>query len=329
MESKYYKDRRRKYDLKLDENKCSLPQLCVEYLEDIELARSPSYLATTSSHLKSFFTWLYNQDENHKDPTNYTADDLSSIKSGQITRFIKELRDNGDKDNTLQMYLSSISAFYKHMNKKGRLEENPMNAIVLKDDDYDRYSSTVANGVGLSKHELQYREAIGSAERDILIVSLLVNTGIRISELVGLDLESIDRKAHKFTVIRKGGDETNVYYADEIDEYLDNYLPKRAKILAEGESALLLSFTGKTKGKRIDVRTVQKMIKKYALAAGVSDASKMTPHKLRHTSAMMLLDATGNLALVQKFLGHSNIASTVIYAESQEKDLQNVRNTII
>lgn len=339
MATEYYKERDRRNTYILNENLPKLPPLCTDYFNSIALARTASTMALYSSQLATFFTWLYNKDDEHIDPSCYTIEHLKNIESNQISFFLQELRANGDNDETIRGYLRAISAFYKYLNRTGKLDTNPVDAIMrpkhkkspkvyLDNDDYKKFSNSVETGFGLSKHESAYREATGSTERDILIMAILSKTGIRISELVGLDLENIDQEHCSFTVIRKGGNETRVYYSDDISIYLKDYLSRRTQILAPGESALLLSHVGKTKGHRISVRAVEKLVKKYAMAAGVTNAEKMTPHKLRHTCAMALLKATGDIALVKKQLGHESIVSTTIYAEADESDLQRIRNLL-
>ncbi len=152
----------------------------------------------------------------------------------------------------------------------------------------------------------------------------MCDTGIRVSELVGLDLKDIDLNRCRISVQRKGGNIDLVYFSDDTKDLIVDYMAVRKKIAKS--DAFIVSFVGNNKGNRISVRSIELLIKKYALASGVTNADKMTQHKRRHTCAMSLLKATGNIALVQKQLGHKSITSTTVYAEADDSDLASIRN---
>jgi site-specific recombinase XerD len=157
-------------------------------------------------------------------------------------------------------------------------------------------------------------------------VSLFCDTGLRVSELVGIDVNDIDFVRNRVSVHRKGGYTDITYFSDVTAALLTSYLTDRGKFVDKMENSLFVSFVGKNKGHRLSVRSVEIMIKKYAVAAGVANADKMSPHKLRHTCAMSLLKATGNIALVKSKLSHKSITATTVYAETDDTDLENVRN---
>ena len=132
-------------------------------------------------------------------------------------------------------------------------------------------------GDGLSNHQRAYYEK--TKERDFAIITLLLGTGIRVSECVGLDIEDVDFKNNGIKVLRKGGNEMFVYFGDEVSEALKKYIEVRAGItpVAGHEHALFYS----AQRKRINVKTVENLVKKYA--SQVTTTKKITPHKLRST----------------------------------------------
>ena len=142
--------------------------------------------------------------------------------------------------------------------------------------------------------------------RDFAIITLLLGTGIRVSECVGLDIEDVDFKNNGIKVLRKGGNEMFVYFGDEVAEALKKYIEVRAGItpVAGHEHALFYS----AQRKRINVKTVENLVKKYA--SQVTTTKKITPHKLRSTYGTTLYQETGDIYLVADVLGHKDVNTT-------------------
>ena len=143
--------------------------------------------------------------------------------------------------------------------------------------------------------------------RDLAILTLLLGTGIRVSECVGLDLQDVDFKNNGIKVTRKGGNEMVVYFGDEVAEALKTYMytTRKATLPLPGhENALFLS----TQRKRMGVQAVENMVKKYARE--VTPNKKITPHKLRSTYGTALYRETGDIYLVADVLGHKDVNTT-------------------
>ena len=143
-------------------------------------------------------------------------------------------------------------------------------------------------------------------ERDLALITLLLGTGIRVSECVGLDLEDLDFKNNAVKVTRKGGNEMFVYFGPEVEKALMPYLTVREKIVPVSghEHALFYS----TQRKRIGIQAVENLVKKYARE--VTTAKKITPHKLRSTYGTALYQETGDIYLVADVLGHKDVNTT-------------------
>ena len=144
-------------------------------------------------------------------------------------------------------------------------------------------------------------------DRDIAILTLLLGTGIRVSECVGLDIKDVDFKNNGIMVTRKGGNQMVVYFGDEVAEALKNYMAgdrEAATPLPGHEQALFLS----TQRKRMGVQAVENMVKKYARQ--VTPNKKNTPHKLRSTYGTSLYKETGDIYLVADVLGHKDVNTT-------------------
>ncbi len=139
------------------------------------------------------------------------------------------------------------------------------------------------------------------------ILSLFLGTGIRVSELVGLDLEDVDFSTNSFLITRKGGSKAILYFSDEVSEPLKAYIKLRNELTPspDGEGALFLSL----QNKRISVRAVEIMVKKYATAAAPLK-KRLSPHKLRSTFGTNLYHETGDIYLVADVLGHKDVNTT-------------------
>lgn len=155
-----------------------------------------------------------------------------------------------------------------------------------------------------------------TVKRDVAILTLMLGTGIRVSECVGLDLSDVDFKEDGIRIHRKGGYEAVVYFGEEVEQALKDYLEERREIIPqEGhENALFLSL----QNRRITVRAVENLVKKYA--SRVTSLKKITPHKLRSTYGTSLYRETGDIYLVADVLGHKDVNTTRKHYAAIEED---------
>ena len=164
--------------------------------------------------------------------------------------------------------------------------------IRLDPDEVAILLDAVENGENLTENEKRFHNK--TKVRDLALLTLLLGTGIRVSECVGLNIKDVDFKNDGIKIRRKGGAETVIYFGDEVRNALLDYLEEREHIIpASGsEEALFLSL----QNKRIAVRSVEKLVKKYA--SKVTSLKKITPHKLRSTYGTALYRETGDIYLV-------------------------------
>ena len=161
--------------------------------------------------------------------------------------------------------------------------------------------------------------------RDLALLTLLLGTGIRVSECVGLDIHDVDFKNGGIHIHRKGGKEVTVYFGAEVEDALNDYLAERQQIDPEpgSENALFLSM----QRKRMNVRSVENLVKKYAKI--VTPLKKITPHKLRSTYGTNLYRETGDIYLVADVLGHSDVNTTKKhYAALEDERRRSARNAV-
>ena len=195
--------------------------------------------------------------------------------------------------------------------------------IRLEPDEVAILLDVVQNGDGLSERQKEYHKLTQS--RDLAILTLFLGTGIRISELVGIDIDDINFSANEFSVIRKGGNQDILVFGEEARSALLSYMLEREGVAAKPghEEALFLSLQ-KT---RITVRAVEKLVKKYAAIA--TPLKKISPHKLRSTYGTALYRETGDIYLVADVLGHKDVNTTRKHYAAVSEDRRRLAAKVI
>ncbi|OYP07087.1 integrase, partial [Lachnotalea glycerini] len=229
--------------------------------------------------------------------------------------YVKDGTEHTNDERGKMRKLAALRTFYNYYYKKELIEKNPAllvtmpkihdkNIVRLDVDEVASLLDEVEQGTGLTKKQQQFHSK--TKLRDLAMLSLLLGTGIRVSECVGLDITDIDFKNGGIKIHRKGGNEVVVYFGEEVELALLNYLEERELIIAEDKSqnALFLSL----QNKRINVRSVENLVKKYSKL--VTQLKNITPHKLRSTYGTNLYRETGDIYLVADVLGHKDVNTT-------------------
>ena len=302
-----------------------LPDVCFDFINAIDSTTQPLTRYAYVSDLKLFFAFLTQELPKFADktPTTLEASDLAKVTSRDIHMYLDFLgfyvKDDVEISNQelgKMRKLSSLRSFYKFMYKNGYIDADPA-ALVdmpkrhqkpiirLEIDEVAHMLDLVESGEMLSERQKKYNEH--TRTRDLAILTLFLGTGIRVSELVGINLDDLDFSINGFLVTRKGGNQAILYFPDEVAQVLKDYLKLRMQITpAPGhEDALFLSL----QNKRISVRAVQLMVKKYASQAAPLK-KHLSPHKLRSTFGTNLYHETGDIYLVADVLGHSDVNTT-------------------
>ena len=309
---------------KMREILAQLPRFCRRYFRGIEPTTSSRTRLAYAYDLRIFFTFL--QENNPALSTTQISDFpvslLNKIGKEDIEEYLEYLtyyeRDgqvctNDDRGKARK--LSAVRSLFKYffaaevidrdvaaLVPMPKRHEKPI--IRLDGDEVGTLLQQVEKGTALTKSQLKFHDK--TKVRDVALLTTLLGTGIRVSECVGLDLNDVNFKDHGLRVHRKGGYDAIVYFGDEVEEALREYLSLRREILPlEGhENALFLSI----QNRRIAVRAVEKLVKKYASL--VTSLKKITPHKLRSTYGTSLYKATGDIYLVADVLGHKDVNTT-------------------
>lgn len=232
-----------------------------------------------------------------------------------ISYYIKDDKEYTNNERGKKRKLSALKSFYNYFFCSEQIKTNPAALVPLPKQhekeivrlDADEVAillDQVEAGEKLTANQLRYHEK--TKIRDVALLTLLLGTGIRVSECVGLDIGDVDFKNNGIKIRRKGGYETVVYFGEEVSDALHDYLEKRHHVIPmEGyENALFLSM----QNRRITVRAVENLVKKYA--SNVTGLKKITPHKLRSTYGTALYQETGDIYLVADVLGHKDVNTT-------------------
>ena len=336
MTSDYYKQTQIDQTLRLREVLKTLPPFAKDYFRAMEPKSSAKTRINYAYDIRVFFHFLL---ENNPIYKNYTMDqfrvqDLERIEPVDIEEYMEYLKVYKREDNEmitngergLKRKMSALRSFYSYYFKHQYIATNPTllvdmpklhdKAIIRLDIDEVAMLLDYVESCGskLTGQALSYYNK--TKERDIAIITLLLGTGIRVSELVGLDLSDVDFNNNGVMVTRKGGSQMVVYFGEEVEKALRNYLETYRKAvtpLAGYENALFLS----TQRRRIGVQAVENMVKKYA--SQITN-KRITPHKLRSTYGTALYKETGDIYLVADVLGHKDVNTTKKHYAAIDED---------
>lgn len=238
--------------------------------------------------------------------------DFIEIDSDALNLFIMELRNAGTSGKSLKRYLSSIRVFFTFLMERDGLEINP--ALSIKTPKIERDLPKTIDFDDLKKmmtiKSSKYKEL-----RSVLMIELLYSCALRVSELVGINLEDIDMNEGFVKVMGKGGKARFSPMGQTTIEVLKRYVKQRPNCNTD---ALFIN----QKNLRISTRTVQNIVKNRALEVGVS--INVHPHMLRHAAATHFLQSSHDLRTVQEFLGHKSIKSTQVYTHLDFLELSKV-----
>ncbi len=336
--NEYNEQIRKECYIKLKQQEKKLPRFIGTYFKAIEHTTSPRTRLAYAYDLTLFFDYLVN---NEDDFNGYLAHDLpvevfAKINIFHIENFVEYInfysKETSEKviertnhERGINRKISAIKTMLKYFYKRQLIPSNPgelvemaklheKNIVRLEPDEVAIMLDNIENGSKLTKQQLNFNEK--TRVRDLALVSLLLGTGIRISECLGLNIADVDFENNAIKIVRKGGNEDIVYFSDEVQRTLLEYMAFRYDIDAQigHENALFLSL----QNKRITPRAVQNLVKKYGKTA--SPLKKITPHKLRSTYGTKLYNESGDIYLVATVLGHKDVNTTRKHYATIEED---------
>ncbi|MCR5487339.1 MAG: tyrosine-type recombinase/integrase [Lachnospiraceae bacterium] len=342
-----YKDQK-EYEARIraDEINRGMPGFVRSFFMEEENHLSGMTLYSYATQIHTFFEFLQQSSPYFasKEMRQITVEDINHINDADVAEFLHDLRMPKERrgtqglsvctETTIMHYMVSLNRLWDYLHVRGWTDSNPVEMIkrgrvkkkeivYLEKDEKEQLIQTVQTGDGLSKNQKKFHDAKASL-RDTAIITIFLDTGVRVSELVGMNLTDINFQKHGIKVYRKGGNFDTVYMSDKAEAVLQDYL-NEGRPSYEPEKNEAAVFLNKS-GKRLSVRSVEKLVKKYMLSSVPDKADRVTPHKLRTTFAETMLLKTGDVEKVQKLMGHSSISSTMHYVTSTEASIEAVRN---
>ncbi|MCL1944410.1 MAG: tyrosine-type recombinase/integrase [Firmicutes bacterium] len=340
----YYSQRNIDYVNRLEKIKQDLPDFCQDFFVGLQHHTAILTRVNYAYDLRIFFDYLYKKGK-VKNPKDFALVELENINAFDIEQFLDYLtyytyngKQSQCKAHAKERKLSAVRALTKYFFKKDLLEKDTaskVSSVKIKEGTIVRLDvEEVANLLDLVEHgsdkfsKRQQTYLKQTKIRDLAILTLFLGTGIRVSELVGMDIEDVNFKDNSFRIIRKGGNASILYFNDEVGKTLIEYTNFRMLQLQNNPSntsqnALFLT----TKGNRLCVRSVQLLVKKFTKQ--INTLKKISPHKLRSTFGTQLYRDTQDIYVVAEVLGHKDVNTTKKhYAQTNEDIKRNAANTV-
>lgn len=301
-----------------------LPRFCRQYFRGIEHVTSARTRLAYAYDLRVFFNFIRQNNPSLQEMQlkDFPVSLLGELEKEDLEEYLEYLsyyekdgqvytNDERGKSRKMSAVRSLFHYFYQaemidkditQLVPSPKLHEKPITR--LDTEEIGAFLDEVDSGSDLTGRQRAFHQR--TRTRDLAMLTLMLGTGIRVSECVGLDLNDLDFKQNAIRVHRKGGNESIVYFGEEVEGPLQDWIAERRLILpADGsENALFLSL----QRRRISVRAVEKLVKKYAQR--VTTLKHITPHKLRSTYGTALYEATGDIYLVADVLGHRDVNTT-------------------
>jgi len=301
----------------------------LRYLRSVRNA-SPHTLRNYESDLSQFLAFLT--------PPDVAPPRLKDITHLLIREFVAHLHDHSLEKSSIARKLAAIRSFFKFAVREGLIVQNPARMVatpklpkripsVLSAEDLNTFLDGVvaapASTPAPRKHRGSLEENRLLVKRDRAILELLYASGLRVSELTGLNLVDVDRKELMLRVRGKGNKERIVPYGGKAEQALRAYEPVRQEILRKaGSRGNLQAIFLNHHGARLSVRTVARIVKKYVRLFNVN--WDLHPHSLRHAFATHLLADGADLRAIQELLGHSSLSTTQRYTHATIRQLLEV-----
>lgn len=328
LHADYQQQKKLNLTLKIREELKELPVYVGQYARGIEPLTSASTRLSYIRDIHIFLFFLITAKPelsglSPKDIPLSTLESLTVFDIEECQEYLKlyrsptgEWHQNGERG--ISRKIAALRSFFHYLYQHDMITANPLLKIStpkIHEKEIIRLDEREINLLVNHLEEKKLRYEV-NRKRDTALILLLLGTGIRVSECVGLDLQDVDFSDCRIRVIRKGGNEMFVYFGEEVAEALKNYLEERCTITPADpdEKALFLS----RKRKRISIKSVETLVKNYS--RDVIAHKKITPHKLRSTYGTRLYEETGDIYLVADSLGHKDInTSAKHYVTIQDK----------
>lgn len=323
---------------KIIEQTNKLPDCCQSFLNNIIAKTAPTTRLAYARELSWFFDYLISYspifcDKNKKE---LTIADMKLIVPDDISRYLAIYINQQKAERTVARKRAALSSFFKYLTGNRYIDYNPVLAassvkIHTSDDvihidieDQLKLLKMTNSGDCLNEKQASYHERY--KKRDYALLLLLLDTGIRVSELNQINISDLDYDKCSVLITRKGGNIQHVYFSDETRDAIYEYINERR--IKEPNLSEFEPLFVTLKGDRLCVRAIENLVKKYTSSALPGIGVHLSPHKMRASFAMAFYREEKDILMLQKKLGHKNLAATNIYAKATENEMAESRSVL-
>lgn len=347
---------RNRYYERIEEKVRDLPWYVGEYIDKRKRKLSPASLLNYCHDYIIFFNWILVEGIYKGKRTDIPLELLERLTKQQVEEFLSFLQFQlNNSELTVNRKLSALKSLFNYLqniaetsdldpyiyrNVMAKIElnkikedqetiANRMEGKILRGEEYEKFRLFVAHDYGLinEKNKKIYNFHQKNRERDTAIISIILGSGIRLSEVEGLNIDDIDFRKYTVRVIRKGNKEQYVYFSEQAMLDLKEYLSNRERRykLDKSNKILFVASTMGPKGttRRLTSRSIGKMVEKYATAFG---KPALSVHKLRHSFATRYQLENNDVPKLRRQLGHSSVQTTMIYTHLTNNEMQEAVN---
>lgn len=295
-----------------------MEKMIEKYLRYLKIERNASVHTITSykNDLTSFNNFCKTQFEIA--PSNV---DINLITRLTLRLWLGNLSEEGLAKSSIARKVAALKSFFKYCFKRGYIEKNPAHLLVIPKKEKTLPKTVTLDDIVRLLESIDISSPQGLQDRAIL--EILYSTGIRVSELVSLNILDVDLRSSQISVIGKGNKQRMIPIGSTAHRIMKEFLRERSKLYgkrtdADAHRALFLAASGQ----RIYDRSIRHTVERYLKIH--SEVTQKSPHVLRHSFATHMLDNGADIRIIKEFLGHSNLAATQIYTHTSVERLKNV-----
>lgn len=346
------------YMNRIDEKLHQLPWFVTEFIDSRKRKLSPTTLLNYCHDYIIFFNWLVAENLTTASRTEISLTSLETLTIREVENFLSFLEYQlGNTNLTINRKLSSLKSLFDYLQNKAETSElkpyiqrnvmakmelnvvkesqetiaNRIEGKILREDEFEAFRQFVAHDFGevnkKNKRIFHFHQI--NRERDTAIVSLILGSGLRLSEVAGINLEDLDLSKAIVRVIRKGNKEQYVYFSKQALLDVESYLQIRESRYKPEKHEFSLFIAApigrKGKSRRLTQRSIEKLIEKYAIAFG---KPALTVHSLRHSFATRYHLENNDVPRLKNQLGHSSIQTTMIYTHLTDEEMKKAVDNI-
>ena len=349
MGTEYYKQKNNNQLVKLRRLENGLPAYAVSFLNDKELSSQINTVIAYAYDLQTFFKFLTEKNTLIKDINikDINIEFLEHLTFEDINEYQRYLRFNNptdesetirqNQDRGIARRMAALRGFFEFACLHQYMKNNPtigaakrtkipQKDIIRLDNKEVNDLLNVVSNTNIKGSKLQLKKCLKTQLRDTALITLLLNTGIRVSECAGLDVDDINFTHRTISIVRKGGSSAHLYFNEATENALKDYIENERRLLLgnteSDEQAVFISM----KKSRMSISAIERMVKKFARNA--TPDKKISPHKMRSTYGTALYKDTGDIRLVSDVLGHKDINTTAKHYAAMEEEHRKLAATI-